>query len=200
MMSLLRFLACLPLVALLAACDPTAQSYPKWYFNEGYSLKACLDKVDNDQDGLMDCDDPDCAYFANCLARGPETSDQSCSDGYDNDSDGKTDCLDSSCQKMAVCATGETEDNDETCSDGYDNDGDGYIDCSDYSCSQAVAVTVCGVKEPENTNAACSDNKDNDNNGYIDCLDFGCTKNNPAVTVCWTENNEPEDTEEGAPM
>lgn len=56
----------------------------------------CGDGVDNDLDGLVDCEDGECA----------ETCTEDCSDGVDNDLDGHTDCQDSSCWGIAPCAQG----------------------------------------------------------------------------------------------
>src|SRR5213593_332606 len=47
---------------------------------------ACQDLIDNDQDGLTDCADSDCATDPECI---PETN---CSDGIDNEGDGEADC------------------------------------------------------------------------------------------------------------
>ena len=51
----------------------------------------CNDGIDNDGDGLVDCNDPDCVF--------PPTIEQGCNceDGIDNDSDGKIDSLDPDC-------------------------------------------------------------------------------------------------------
>lgn len=49
----------------------------------------CDDGIDNDNDGLVDCDDNDCADTCQ-----PPTDPEICDDGIDNDGDGKTDCDD----------------------------------------------------------------------------------------------------------
>ncbi len=54
----------------------------------------CGDGVDNDLDGLVDCEDADCT----------ESCTEDCSDGVDNDLDGYADCQDSSCWGIAPCA------------------------------------------------------------------------------------------------
>jgi hypothetical protein len=61
----------------------------------------CADGFDNDQDGDIDCADPDCAAAALCL--------EDCADGLDNDLDGDTDCADSSCESLPLC-TGDDDD------------------------------------------------------------------------------------------
>ena len=87
--------------------------------------RACADGVDNDQDGLTDCADDDCA--GDCEGSGdPEV----CDDGSDNDGDGLADCEDSDCSDECL----------ETCDDGEDNDADGLVDCDDDECAD---VTPC---------------------------------------------------------
>lgn len=80
----------------------------------------CTDGEDEDQDGLVDCEDSDCL----CI----ETD---CADGTDDDADGLTDCEDSDC--LDVCA--------EVCNDGIDNDNDALTDCDDDEC---YGVDGCG--------------------------------------------------------
>ena len=60
--------------------------------------EACDDGIDNDLDGLTDCDDPDCDFDLACAV--PEV----CDDGLDNDLDGATDCADSDCSAAPECA------------------------------------------------------------------------------------------------
>jgi hypothetical protein len=89
----------------------------------------CGDGVDSDQDGLTDCDDPDCQALQACV---PETV---CTDGQDNDEDGLTDCADSDCTSSPVCT-------EQACSDGVDSDGDGATDCDDDDCDDTVTCTI----------------------------------------------------------
>ena len=49
----------------------------------------CTDGIDNDSDGLLDCEDGDCAEDSVCL--------EDCTDGIDNDNNGLTDRLDPYC-------------------------------------------------------------------------------------------------------
>lgn len=56
----------------------------------------CGDGVDNDGDGLIDCEDGDCATTPEC----PEVD---CEDGVDNDGDGLTDCEDDDCERETPC-------------------------------------------------------------------------------------------------
>lgn len=85
----------------------------------------CNDGLDEaDEDGLIDCDDPDCASAWQCTIA-PAESD--CSDGEDNDGDGAADCEDADCGSLGHCR-------ELDCSDGIDNDNDGDVDCVDVDC------------------------------------------------------------------
>jgi hypothetical protein len=62
-----RFLiACLPLLALPAACSTTD--------GEGRTAAECTDGVDNDDDGDLDCDDVGCTGYDACEGGGDDTS------------------------------------------------------------------------------------------------------------------------------
>ena len=82
----------------------------------------CANGIDDDGDGLIDCDDPDCGidndgdgHFAppcgnDCNDANPNINPgkpEVCGDGLDNDCDGLIDCADPDC--------------------GIDNDGDGHF-------------------------------------------------------------------------
>ena len=54
----------------------------------------CFDGEDNDQDGLIDCDDPKCV---DTCREGEEIYE--CFDGLDNDQNGRIDCQDSQCDE-----------------------------------------------------------------------------------------------------
>ncbi|MCK6517316.1 hypothetical protein L6R46_19925 [Myxococcota bacterium] len=49
----------------------------------------CADGLDNDGDGLLDCEDGDCALDSACV--------EDCADEVDNDDDGLSDCYDDDC-------------------------------------------------------------------------------------------------------
>jgi hypothetical protein len=70
---------------------------------------SCDNGVDDDGDGLIDGDDPDCQS-----PEGPEAG--NCSDGIDNDGDGFIDGDDPDCQ---------SPDTETSCDNGVDDDGDG---------------------------------------------------------------------------
>ncbi len=107
---------------------------------EGTSPWHCDDGLDNDEDGLWDCDDPDCGDSSYC---NEAAEDGSCSDGEDNDGDGLSDCDDPDCAETEDCAeTSDVEDPDSgECFDGLDNDGDGLYDCDDPDCADSEACS-----------------------------------------------------------
>jgi len=147
------------------------------------SDQSCDDGLDNDQDGLVDCDDPDCIYETGHCGLiippypywEPENSFKLCIDQLDNDDDGQFDCGDRKCQSIPeVCCSREFT--NDTCKDGIDNDGNGYTDCFDFGCRNGTFVNVC----VENTDVLCSNGKDDDGDGFIDCADKNCS----GATTC----------------
>lgn len=157
-------------------------------------LEVCGDGVDNDDDGLADCVDPDCA--PGCL--------EDCTDGVDNDLDYDADCDDPQCTPLCQerCYDGVDHDGDhlvgcadpdcagrcaERCQNGGDDDLDGRIDCADSACSCAE---VCdnGLDDDRNGATDCADaacgnacgevcgnGADDDADGLVDCEDGSCT-------------------------
>jgi hypothetical protein len=82
----------------------------------------CNDTLDNDCDGLVDCQDPDCVGKA-CGANGrtcPAVSPSVCS-----------------------CPTGSTETGAQ-CADNADNNCDGLADCNDPGCQGSPTGAQCG--------------------------------------------------------
>jgi len=88
----------------------------------------CTDGIDNDEDGLLDCDDPSC---------NPGTID--------------VQRVEIECLTVSSCAFANTvilsapdcaETDDISCTDGLDNDGDGLIDCADDSCQPQIETVT----------------------------------------------------------
>jgi hypothetical protein len=78
-----------PACALLAAACTVLYPYP------AQAPELCAGGVDEDLDGLIDCDDPDCDGMC------PESGIARCSDGRDNDLDGLVDFVDPRCWQYA---------------------------------------------------------------------------------------------------
>jgi hypothetical protein len=131
----------------------------------------CDDGVDNNSNGLTDCEDPDCDGFVGdattcgvgaCASSGnlvcqtpdqvdtctPGTpgaegpfNDASCNDGIDNDCDDLTDAADPDCAAPP-----------EICDNGIDDNLNGLTDCADPQCDNFVyGATSCGVGACEAT-------------------------------------------------
>ncbi len=93
----------------------------------GPVAEVCDNGLDDDGDGLVDCDDADCGAFPDCVTPTVETI---CDNTVDDDADGLTDCADPDCAGDPNCVPG-TED----CANGLDDDGDGAVDCDDSDCT-----------------------------------------------------------------
>jgi hypothetical protein len=131
---------------------------------------SCGDGIDNDCDGLIDCQDPDCATLActttgkrcqastfTCVCPGSQaTGETTCDDGLDNDCDGLIDCADSDCLTKTCAPFGKS------CAAG------GLCSCSGNG--GPVEVTE-GATVGADT---CGDGKDNDCDGFVDCADSNC--------------------------
>jgi len=126
---------------------------------------SCGDCVDNDGDGWVDGDDPDCEDDYrdddSDAAEDNYTFEMfTCNDGVDNDEDGLIDWQDEDCE--------EGDESESNCDDGDDNDGDGWEDELDGECMD-------GGSELGLDTWGCSDGLDNDADGYIDADDPDCT-------------------------
>ncbi len=95
----------------------------------GDAETCCGDTLDNDFDGLSDCDDDDCFLNPACI---PE-NETDCTDTIDEDMDGVTDCADADCIAEPTCPV------ESDCANGTDDDGDGLTDCADYNCDTNLA-------------------------------------------------------------
>ncbi len=124
-------------------------------------LESCTNRQDDDNDGLIDCADPDCGGHPAC-----KTGQEICTNRFDDDGDGLVDCADPDCNASPSCQT-----NQENCSNRADDDGDGLVDCADPDC--------VGYKTCNNRVEICTNRFDDDGDGKVDCDDPDC-KNNQA--------------------
>lgn len=69
------------------------------------TTSTCTDGLDNDADGLYDCDDPGCNGVSACSSGCVPVSETGsrCLNGQDDDCDGFTDCADSNCFSNVDC-------------------------------------------------------------------------------------------------
>ena len=86
----------------------------------------CTNGIDDDGDGLIDCNDPDCVASNECTI-------EICDNGIDDDGDGWIDCSDTECYNLSFCL--------EICDNGIDDNGNGLIDSDDPQCSTSSGVT-----------------------------------------------------------
>ncbi|MGK0359186.1 MAG: cysteine-rich repeat protein, partial [Bradymonadia bacterium] len=131
-------------------------------------MPACSDTLDNDEDGLVDADDPGCD--------GPEDDDETdppilCANGVDDDDDGLIDLEDPGCADGADF----TEDDPAVrpaCANDADDDEDGSTDFpADVGCQAAGDDDEADEATPR----ACSNEADDDEDGLTDYpFDPGC--------------------------
>ena len=130
--------------------------------DEESSFRKCSDNIDNDLDGIVDCDETSCILFKHCFAF-LEDSGMECHDGIDNDGNGRVDCEDDNC--ALYCPQGLSQENSNfKCSDNLDNDGDGLVDCFDEDCKkQTVCASddIIGIRTLELSDDSISFKKEN---------------------------------------
>lgn len=130
---------------------------------------SCSDGVDDDGDGLIDADDPQCFgpndSEAGTLVSGPIEAPSDCTDGTDDDGDGLVDADDPDCIDAADRIEGP----------GYDGalalvitDGDGLELTAVPSQAEVVPPGEPGAI------AACANGEDDDGDGLVDEADPGC--------------------------
>jgi hypothetical protein len=134
---------------------------------------SCGDGKDNDCDGLVDCQDPDCGGL-NCspfgltcnattktcsICPGSQNVETTCSDGIDNDCNGLIDCKDTNCQPSASAPGKSCGSFGKACT----SLNGGTCECSGNGGAPQAVETSCG------------DGFDNDCNGKIDCEDSACS-------------------------
>lgn len=111
----------------------------------------CFNGLDDDGDGLTDCDDPYCEIV--CV--------EICTDYVDNDGDGLNGCDD------PKCAGQRCFEPHEVCGNELDEDDNGVMECEDPACAD---TPKCKMLLPE----ICDNGVDDNANGVADCEDFAC--------------------------
>lgn len=140
----------------------------------------CNDGLDNDANGLRDCQESSCSAESNCtenLVNG------NCADGIDNNLNGPRDCQEVACQSAPSC--NESAGNGTTCDNGFDDNGNGQIDCLEGACAGYPTCSLAGEAAcGTGLDACCSNGTDDDSNGPVDCADTSCLPA-PVCTPAW---------------
>jgi len=152
------------------------------------TTEICSDGIDNDGNGLTDCED---VAACNGIPSGPGAvcgpdgleHETNCADGSDNDHDGfpncaDTDCDGESCGAGCTCIGGIKTEDASFCGDGIDNDNDGNTDCMDSNCTGEPCGLECecggdGFKHQ----TVCDIGTDGDGDGWEGCVDLDCQTN-----------------------
>ncbi len=161
------------LSTLLVGCDETEAQAPIPHDHDpGHLLDTdpksdkpkvedCTNTLDDDGNGLTDCDDPACAKAKHCLT----VTAEDCHNHVDDDRNGLTDCDDPACATDEACQMSDIE-LVEICGNGIDDDHNGVADCNDPECFDFDA---CIIKYE-----ICGNGVDDDENGKTDCDDPAC--------------------------
>ncbi len=135
----------------------------------------CDDAVDNDGDGRVDLDDPDCQSADDPSEGGDRADggapDPQCANGRDDDGDGRIDGADRGCQ-----GAGDDDESDDpalpACHNGVDDDGDGQID---FPADRGCASNLDDDEADDPAPAQCANGLDDDADGVSDFPgDLGC--------------------------
>ncbi len=105
----------------------------------------CSDGVDNDNDGLIDCNDPDCTSSNYCqgTTTSSTTSTTSTSTTTTTTEGGGTTTSTSS--TTTTTTTLAQTANLEICDDGIDNNGNGDLDCADSECVEDIGCVAANA-------------------------------------------------------
>ncbi|MFA5624886.1 MAG: trypsin-like serine protease [Bradymonadales bacterium] len=153
----------------------SVQDYYSWILEKAPVLKEnCSNKVDDNGDGLIDCDDPQCAGSVYCKT-------EICDNEIDDNANGLIDCDDPQCAGSAYCKT-------EICNNKIDDNANGLIDCDDPQCADNAECKPAIFE-------ICDNEIDDNANGLIDCQDPQCANS----VYCKAEicNNEIDDNADG---
>ena len=140
--------------------------------NPENTLEACMDGLDNDCNGYIDCADYSCSraedlrivnYCNADHSPKPEDSSEACSDKKDNDLDGLIDCDDQDCKSFSVC-------DDLTPEPAVRPFGFSTKE-ADYNNNEDIERVKAILKKEKDV---CTDELDNNKNGLTDCEEYRC--------------------------
>jgi cysteine-rich repeat protein len=121
--------------------------------------EVCDNDTDDDLDGMVDCEDPDCDDDPACPAA------EICDNAADDDGDGLVDCDDPDCDTDPACAP--------MCGDGL---VEGAEECDDGNGDDCdLCSNTCRLREH------CDNRADDDLDGMVDCADADCQACPPCI-------------------
>ncbi len=132
-----------------------------------FKYEDCSNGIDDDQNGLTDCQDIACIYADHCVVQLVEI----CDNGIDDDLNGLSDCGDPACKNDESCKPKpEKHPTPEICDNDIDDDENGSTDCNDPACANDAACQP----DDEDRFEICGNGIDDDENGLSDCEDPVC--------------------------
>lgn len=111
----------------------------------------CTDGIDNDGNGLTDCDDLDSCAGDPACSFGSRT----CSANVGCNGLGGNCCPTNSDVTLRCCLDGSVQSEADYCFDKVDNDNDGKIDCEDDECKDRDRCVYAGLNPKCNANGGC---------------------------------------------
>ena len=129
----------------------------------------CDNGIDDNVDGLTDCDDPACALDAACTGAAPADG-ENCTNDVDDDDNGLTDCDDPACFGNSACQgsstpPGGSAETREICDNKKDDNNDGLVDCDDPNCFEACNREL--VDAFNNLTDSCASTPQRQNSGPL---------------------------------
>ena len=124
----------------------------------------CNNGIDDNCDGLVDCQDPQCTQFPACMMM------HKCDPQ-------NPDCNDVACENNPACIKGL-----EICNNGIDDDHNGLTDCKDPACATfpGCQVHMCNPAMPDCGDPACINDPHCQNLVCKPTVDFGSLAHNNA--------------------
>jgi hypothetical protein len=139
-------------------------------------VEVCTDYVDNDGDGFNGCDDVKCAG-QRCF-----TPHEVCGNQLDEDANGLMECEDPACAETPKCRALLPE----ICDNGVDDNVDGLSDCDDDECALASTCEQCdnGIDDDLNQLTDCEDPRCRAACGLIETCTGGVDEDQDGATDC----------------
>ncbi len=172
-------------VAGRVKCNYCKIDYSDCQTNPSIPDEICDNNIDDNNNGVIDCNDPECSNDAYCIAKlcgdnivqdtweecdGSHfrSNQTSCSAWNPIFKSGLVSCNPNCTVNMDKCSTKKAE----ICDNKIDDNENGRIDCDDPECTQFES---CLSETDPNTIEICNNDVDDDQNGQLDCEDSACS-------------------------